>query len=68
MEKVNHPSHYQHPTGVEAIDIIEYYNFNIGNAIKYLWRAGLKPTEPIKDDLKKAKWYIERELERIKRE
>jgi hypothetical protein len=64
MEKIDHPEHYQHPTGVEAIDIIEHYNFNIGNAIKYLWRAGLKPDEPVEDDLRKAKWYIDRELKR----
>jgi hypothetical protein len=62
------PSHYrQHPSGVEAIDITEGFNFNCGNAIKYVWRAGLKSEDPI-EDLKKARWYIEREIKRIERE
>ena len=65
-KKINHPNHYQHPTGVEAIDVIEYFNFNVGNAMKYLWRAVSKPDESIEDDLQKAIWYIERELMRIK--
>jgi hypothetical protein len=62
-ETVNHPAHYNtHPSGVECIDIIEHYNFNVGNAIKYLWRADEKGA-PI-DDLRKAAWYIQREIER----
>ena len=41
-DTVNHPAHYNtHPSGVECIEITEHFNFNIGNAIKYLWRAGL---------------------------
>lgn len=66
MNTVNHPKHYtQHPTGVECIDIVEHYNFNLGNAIKYIWRAGLKSNNPI-EDLEKAKWYVEREIGRLK--
>lgn len=66
-EKINHPSHYnQHPSGVECITIVEHFNFNLGNAIKYIWRAGLKGEEPVVD-LRKAKWYIEREIERIEK-
>ena len=43
VDPINHPPHYtQHPSGVECITITEHYNFNVGNAIKYLWRAGLK--------------------------
>ena len=62
---VNHPPHYtQHPSRVECIAITEHFNFCIGNAIKYLWRAGLK-CDAI-EDLQKAKWYIEREIERVK--
>ena len=62
LTPVNHPSHYnEHPSGVECIDIVEYFNFCIGNAIKYLWRAGLKH-EDKKQDLEKAKWFIEREI------
>ena len=63
---VNHPPHYtQHPSGVECITITEHYNFNIGNAIKYLWRAGLKGSQL--EDLKKADWYVRREIERVER-
>ncbi len=62
---VNHPSHYnQHPAGVECIDIVEHMGFNLGSAVKYLWRAGLKDQEPTDKDLKKAVWYIEREIAR----
>lgn len=64
-DKVNHPPHYnQHPSGVETIDIVEHFSFNVGNAIKYLWRAGVKDDDPI-TDLKKARWYISRELKRL---
>lgn len=63
--KVDHPEHYnKHPSGVECIDIIEGFSFCVGNAIKYLWRAEFKG-DPM-EDLKKAKWYIEREIERKK--
>jgi hypothetical protein len=63
-DKVNHPSHYlAHPSGVECITITEHFNFCIGNAIKYLWRSGLK--ENAVEDLRKSIWYIEREIERI---
>ena len=42
-DKVNHPKHYtSHPSGIEAIQITEHYDFCVGNAIKYLWRSGLK--------------------------
>ncbi len=64
-DDVNHPSHYtSHPSGVECITITEHHNFNVGNAIKYLWRAGLKDDVPVKD-LQKAVWYIQREIERL---
>jgi len=57
------PDHYRrHPSGIEAIDITEHMNFCLGNAIKYIWRADLK-ANPI-EDLKKAAWYINREIER----
>jgi hypothetical protein len=57
MDTVNHPKHYNgHPSGIECIDIVEHYNFNLGNAIKYVWRAGLKSDNPI-EDLAKAVWY-----------
>lgn len=65
-EHVNHPSHYNlHPSGVECIDIVEHFSFNCGNAVKYIWRSGLKPDSGTLLDLEKAKWYIEREIQRL---
>lgn len=71
-DNVNNPKHYNdHPSGVECITITEHMNFNVGNAVKYLWRAGLKQS-PGKDqaakhleDLKKAAWYVNREIQRV---
>jgi hypothetical protein len=63
-DPVEHPKHYtQHPSGVECIEITEHMNFNLGNAIKYIWRAGLK-NENI-EDLRKARWYLDREIQRL---
>ena len=60
---VNHPSHYTaHPSRVECIQITEHMGFNLGNAIKYIWRADLK-NDAI-EDLKKARWYVDREISR----
>ena len=60
-DDVNHPSHYTaHPSGIECIQITEHMGFNLGNAIKYIWRCDLKK-DAIKD-LLKAKFYIEREI------
>ncbi len=60
-ETVNHPIHYtSHPSGIECIQITEHMGFNLGNAVKYIWRADLKADAT--EDLKKASWYIEREL------
>lgn len=66
MSSINHPEHYnKHPSGVECITIVEHFNFNVGNAIKYLWRMGLKSNNPI-EDLQKALWYIQREIDRLR--
>jgi len=60
---INHPTHYtSHPSGVECITITEHMGFCLGNAVKYLWRADLKGDGV--DDLRKAAWYIEREIQR----
>lgn len=80
-DNVNHPKHYtSDPSGIECIDITRHRNFNIGNAIKYLWRAGLKfgmeitpkKTAIIKngkdneiEDLNKAVWYLVDEIHRL---
>lgn len=62
-DSVNHPKHYNaHPSGVECITITRHMSFNVGNAVKYLWRADEKGT-PI-EDLKKARWYIDDEIRR----
>lgn len=62
-DPVNHPRHYtSHPSGVECIDVTEHMNFCLGNAVKYIWRAGLKGDEV--EDLKKAAWYLAKEIER----
>jgi hypothetical protein len=65
-DMVNHPKHYtSDPSGVECIDITRHRNFNIGNAIKYLWRAGLKDEKKTVEDLKKAIFYISDEINRL---
>jgi hypothetical protein len=65
-EMVNHPPHYNsHPAGIECIDVIEPMAFNVGSAMKYLWRAGLKGDAM--EDLLKAHWYVVREVGRLKR-
>lgn len=62
-DPINHPRHYtSHPSGVECIQVVEHFPFNIGAAIKYLWRAGLKGDAI--EDLQKAEWYCRREQER----
>lgn len=63
-DKINHPKHYtNHPSGIECIQITEYMNFCLGNAVKYIWRASEKGSHL--EDLKKARWYIDREINRI---
>lgn len=60
-DMVNHPPHYtSHPSGIECIQVTEHMGFCLGNAIKYLWRADLKADSI--EDMKKAIWYIEREI------
>lgn len=64
---VEHPKHYmQHPSGIECIEVVQHFEFNIGNAIKYLWRAGLKDGNTYEQDLEKARQYIDFELQRYK--
>lgn len=59
------PDHYKnHPSGVECIQITEHMCFNLGNAIKYIWRCDLK--ENYIKDLQKAKWYIQHEIDRMR--
>jgi translation initiation factor 2B subunit (eIF-2B alpha/beta/delta family) len=74
-DNVNHPKYYnEHPSGVECIEIARHYCFSIGNAIKYLWRAGLKKDASLTDkekeieDLKKAIWYIQDRISELENE
>lgn len=71
-DNVNHPKHYtSHPSGIECIEVTRHYCFSIGNAIKYLWRAGLKADASLSDkekeieDLRKAMWYIEDRIKQL---
>jgi hypothetical protein len=65
-DPVNHPSHYtSHPSGIECIRVTEHMNFNVGNAVKYLWRCDHKGS--LISDLEKARWYIDREIARLKK-
>lgn len=62
-DPVNEPQHYtSHPSGIECIDVVEHMSFCLGNVIKYVWRAHLKGSHL--QDLKKAAWYLQREIER----
>lgn len=74
VEAVNHPAHYNaNPSGVECIDVVEHMTFSAGNAVKYIWRAGLKGNDAADvkakhvEDLKKAAWYVAREIERLEK-
>jgi len=63
MSSVHHPKHYNdHPSGIECLDVIRHMNFNLGNAVKYIWRCDLK--EDAIEDLKKAIFYLEDEIAR----
>ena len=65
VDNVNHPPHYKsHPSGIECIQVTEHMGFCLGNAVKYIWRADEKGKAI--EDLEKAKWYIQREIEKRK--
>lgn len=68
-DMVNHPPHYtSHPAGVECIDVVEHMPYNVGAAMKYLWREGLKGDGAAQvEDLRKAAWYATREADRLER-
>jgi uncharacterized protein DUF3310 len=61
VSNVAHPRHYNaHESGIECIEIAEHMSFNLGNAVKYLWRAGLKGERG--EDIAKAKFLLDRVL------
>lgn len=63
VDPINPPHYQSHPSGIECIQVTEHMSFLVGNAIKYLWRAGSKGDET--DDLRKALWYIERRIAQL---
>jgi hypothetical protein len=64
LDNVNHPSHYQGKNGIESINVIEGFDlgFHLGNALKYILRAGKKGDRV--EDIRKAIWYLNREIAR----
>lgn len=66
IDVVNHPPHYKSDSGIESIDVIEAFNLNfcLGNTIKYVLRHQ-KKGKPL-EDLKKARWYLDREINKLK--
>lgn len=77
IDNVNHPPHYtwlKEKCGIEAIDITRHLDFDLGNAIKYILRAGHKPDAALNDkektieDLKKAAWYINDKIKMLENE
>ena len=66
-DNIEHPKHYtSHPSGIECIQITRHMGFNLGNAIKYIWRADLK--NDALEDLEKAIWYLLDEIQKRKSE
>ena len=63
-DKIN-PDHYKLNNGFEVINLTETLTFNLGNVVKYVARAGKKEGSPLEEDLRKAKWYLDRELSRF---
>tara|TARA_R110000822_G_scaffold275773_1_gene397906 strand:+ start:32157 stop:32438 length:282 start_codon:yes stop_codon:yes gene_type:complete len=66
-DPVNRPAHYTAYAGIEVIQLTEHLNFCKGNAVKYIARAGLKDKSKEIQDLEKAMWYIQREIERVRK-
>lgn len=72
-ETVNHPKHYNSLPArcdgcgkpIECIEVVRHMNFNIGNVLKYLWRAGHKEGSSDIEDMKKAAWYLQDEIKRL---
>lgn len=65
FDNVDHPSHYTSYKNIEVIQLTEQMNFNRGNAVKYIARAGLKDPDKELEDLEKARWYLDREIARV---
>lgn len=67
QDNINHPPHYKHhPEGIECIQITRHLSFNLGNAIKYIWRSPYKGQNV--EDLRKAIWYLNDEINRLEQQ
>lgn len=67
-DEVNHPVGYtSHPSGIECIEVTRHMNFNCGNAVKYIWRNGIKPGANAITDLEKAIWYLQDEVQKLRK-
>lgn len=68
IEQVNHPQHYGGDTTYEVIKVIEAWelDFHLGNCVKYIARAGKKQEATLLEDLEKAKWYLQRRIDRVR--
>jgi hypothetical protein len=64
-ERIDHPEHYNQIAGIECIDVVEHFDFLLGNVIKYAWRAGLKPGVSRIEDLRKMLWYANRAVQKV---
>lgn len=65
-DAVNHPSHYNNGNAPECIELVRWMNFNLGNVVKYCYRNGLKEGNSAIQDLEKARFYLNDEIERLK--
>ena len=64
-DRVVHPNHYNWIPGIECLEVVEHFNFNLGSALKYIWRAPVRDEAEYIEDLRKASFYISREIERL---
>jgi hypothetical protein len=68
MSNIIHPDHYNWLPGIECMDVVKHFNFTLGNSIKYIWRAGRKDSSTAIEDLEKAKYYLDVEINRLRGE
>ncbi len=67
-QQIEHPDHYNWISGIECVDVAQHFSFNLGNTIKHIWRSGKKPGISAISDLEKARYYINLEIDRLRKE
>lgn len=67
MNRVVHPNHYNWIPNIECMDVVKHFDFLLGNAIKYIWRAGHKDSATEIEDLEKAVYYLNIKIEELKK-